>query len=95
MSEYAAGVPDELRRRRLFPTLPPEGMTAFCFYPMSKRRGQVEGSNWFSLPYDQRKDLMMAHGAVGRTFAGRVDRTKQEPRFLAIRKSRRRDSIVA
>src|SRR5437879_7168737 len=48
----------------------PEGKRAFCFYPMSKRRG--EGDNWFSLPYDERERLMHGHGAVGRTFAGRV-----------------------
>ena len=39
VSEYAAGVPEELRQARLFPQLPPTGKEAFCFYPMSKRRG--------------------------------------------------------
>ncbi|MGA2837883.1 MAG: chlorite dismutase family protein [Acidimicrobiales bacterium] len=72
VSEYAAGVPDEMKQVRLYPTLPPEGKTAFCFYPMSKRRGDVEGSNWFTLPFDDRKELMLGHGAVGRTFAGRI-----------------------
>jgi hydrogen peroxide-dependent heme synthase len=70
LSEYAQGVPDEMRRARLHPQLPPEGKRAFCFYPMSKRRG--DGANWFTLPYDQRKELMYAHGASGRKFAGRV-----------------------
>jgi chlorite dismutase len=70
LSEYAQGVPDELRQARLFPNLPPEGKPAFCFYPMSKRRNP--GQNWFTLPYDERKDLMYAHGRSGRTFAGRV-----------------------
>ncbi len=37
LSEYAAGIPDEMRQARLFPQLPPEGKPAFCFYPMSKR----------------------------------------------------------
>jgi chlorite dismutase len=37
---------------------------------MSKRR--AAGSNWFTLPYSEREDLMRAHGASGRTFAGRV-----------------------
>ena len=72
VSEYAAGVPDEMKQMRLYPTLPPEGMTAFCFYPMSKRRGDVEGSNWFSLPFDERKEMMYGHGAAGRKFAGRI-----------------------
>ncbi|MGE3621894.1 MAG: chlorite dismutase family protein [Acidimicrobiia bacterium] len=70
VSEYAQGVPDELKQARLFPRLPPEGKRAFCFYPMSKRR---EGhANWFELPYEQRKDLMYEHGSSGRKFAGRV-----------------------
>ncbi len=70
LSEYAEGVPDELKEARLHPVLPPEGKTAFCFYPMSKRRGDVH--NWFTTPYDERKELMYAHGASGRKFAGRV-----------------------
>jgi len=70
LSEYAQGVPDELKEARLHPQLPPEGKPAFCFYPMSKRRGDI--SNWFTLPYDDRKELMYAHGASGRKFAGRV-----------------------
>ncbi|HEY1989192.1 MAG TPA: chlorite dismutase family protein [Acidimicrobiales bacterium] len=72
VSEYAAGIPDEMKQKRLYPQLPPEGMPAFCFYPMSKRRGDAEGSNWFALPFDERKALMLGHGAVGRTFAGRI-----------------------
>ncbi len=70
VSEYAAGIPDEMRQARLFPQLPPADMTAFCFYPMSKRRG--EGDNWYSLGFDARKELMLGHGKVGRTFHGRV-----------------------
>jgi hydrogen peroxide-dependent heme synthase len=70
VSEYAAGVPEEMKQARLYPNLPPEGKPAFCFYPMSKRRG-VEG-NWFTLPYDDRETLMREHGKSGRTFAGRV-----------------------
>ncbi|HEV3281582.1 MAG TPA: chlorite dismutase family protein [Acidimicrobiales bacterium] len=72
VSEYAAGIPEEMKQKRLYPQLPPEGMSAFCFYPMSKRRGDAEGSNWFSLSFDDRKALMLAHGALGRTFAGRI-----------------------
>jgi chlorite dismutase len=70
ISEYAQGVPDELKQARLFPQLPPEGKNAFCFYPMSKRRNVSQ--NWFTLPYEERKDLMLAHGKSGRAFAGRV-----------------------
>jgi chlorite dismutase len=70
LSEYAQGVPEPMKEARLHPNLPPEGKAAFCFYPMSKRRGDV--SNWFTLPYDERKEMMYAHGASGRQFAGRV-----------------------
>ena len=70
MSEYAQGLPEEMKQARLFPQLPPEGKPAFCFYPMSKRRGP--GANWFTLPYEQRKKLMWEHGTSGRAFAGRV-----------------------
>jgi chlorite dismutase len=70
VSEYAAGLPEELRQARLFPQLPPAGKTAFCFYPMSKRRGEAD--NWYRLDFDARKELMLGHGKVGRTFAGRV-----------------------
>jgi hydrogen peroxide-dependent heme synthase len=70
ISEYAAGIPDEMRQARLFPKLPPEGKPAFCFYPMSKRRAAE--ANWYRLDFDVRKELMTGHGKVGRTFAGRV-----------------------
>lgn len=70
VSEYAAGVPDEMKQARLYPELPPEGKNAWCFYPMSKRRDST--GNWYRLPFEQRKELMYEHGASGRTFAGRL-----------------------
>jgi peroxiredoxin len=70
VSEYAQAMPDELKRPRLYPQLPPEGKPAWCFYPMSKRR--QAGANWFELPYEDREALMRGHGKTGRTFAGRV-----------------------
>jgi len=70
VSEYAEGMPDERKQARLYPRLPPEGKPAFCFYPMSKRRGPEH--NWYELPYEVRERLMFGHGGVGRTFAGRV-----------------------
>ena len=70
ISEYAAGIPEEMRQARLFPQLPPEGKSAFCFYPMSKRRGAEH--NWYRLDFEQRKVFMLGHGKVGRTFAGRI-----------------------
>jgi hydrogen peroxide-dependent heme synthase len=70
VSEYAAGVPEEMRRARLYPELPPADKRAFCFYPMSKRRAADD--NWYRLDFESRKELMHGHGAVGRTFRGRV-----------------------
>lgn len=70
LSEYAQGIPDEMKQARLHPQLPPDGKPAWCFYPMSKQRGDAH--NWFTLPYDERKELMYEHGASGRKFAGRI-----------------------
>ena len=70
ISEYAAGVPDDMRNARLYPKLPPENKSAWCFYPMSKRRNIDQ--NWFTLDFENRKNLMYEHGASGRKFSGRV-----------------------
>ena len=70
LSEYAAGVPEEMQQARLYPVLPPEGKQAFCFYPMSKTRNV--GANWYELSFERRKELMYEHGASGRKFAGRL-----------------------
>jgi peroxiredoxin len=70
VSEYASGMPAELLEARLYPKLPPDGLRAFCFYPMSKRRGDVH--NWYELDYARREELMRGHGKVGREFKGRV-----------------------
>jgi hydrogen peroxide-dependent heme synthase len=70
VSEYAQGLPAELLEARLHPKLPPEGKPAFCFYPMSKRR--TSEHNWYALTYERRKELMLGHGKVGRTFSGRI-----------------------
>ena len=56
-------------QRRLFPHQPAD-MPYVCFYPMSKRRSV--GQNWYALSLEERSRLMMAHGATGRGFAGRV-----------------------
>jgi chlorite dismutase len=37
---------------------------------MSKRRGEAD--NWYRLSYEEREELMRGHGALGRTFRGRV-----------------------
>jgi peroxiredoxin len=70
VSEYAKGMPPEHLDARLHPQLPPAGKRAWCFYPMSKRRG--EEHNWYALDFEARKALMMDHGRSGRRFAGRI-----------------------
>ena len=71
VSEYAAGVPEAMKQARLYPTLPPAGMEAMCFYPMSKRRAPG-AENWYALSFEDRMELMKGHGAAGREFRGRV-----------------------
>jgi chlorite dismutase len=70
LSEYAPGLPEEMKQARLYPTLPPAGKPAFCFYPMSKRRGST--FNWYGLGFEERVELMKAHGTVGRRYHGRI-----------------------
>lgn len=70
ISEYGGGAPDAIKQARLYPNLPPAELRAFCFYPMSKRRGDKH--NWYSLEFDERKALMTAHGKSGRNFHGRI-----------------------
>jgi len=70
VSEYAAGMPEEMKQQRLYPRLPPVGKPAFCFYPMSRRR-EVQ-QNWYTAPYQEREAMMREHGTSGRAFAGRI-----------------------
>ena len=56
------------RHERVYPTLP--DWPVVCFYNMTKRRG--EDRNWYSLPYEQRRELMSGHARVGRQYAGKV-----------------------
>ncbi len=54
--------------RRLKPAIP--DFPYLAFYPMNKRR---EGEdNWYLLDFDQRRQLMQAHGHTGRKYAGMV-----------------------
>lgn len=70
VSEYAKGMPEHMLKARLYPELPPSDKPVFCFYPMSKRRG--DAANWYATPYERRDEMMREHGASGRNFAGRV-----------------------
>ena len=47
---------------RVYPTLP--DWPVVCFYNMTKRRG--EHRNWYALPFEDRRELMLGH-ASGRT----------------------------
>jgi chlorite dismutase len=69
-SEYAKDLPAEMLEPRLHPNVPPNGMRAVCFYPMSKLRGPDGG--WYGQPFDERKRMMYEHGSSGRTFRGRI-----------------------
>jgi peroxiredoxin len=55
-------------RDRLYPDMPTQRY--LCFYPMSKKRGEVH--NWYALSMDERRQLMRGHGMVGRKYAGKV-----------------------
>ena len=70
VSEYAKGMPEHMLQDRLYPKLPPEGKQVFCFYPMTKRRG--DAANWYATPYAERLEMMLEHGTSGRKFAGKV-----------------------
>lgn len=66
---------DEYNRRiekynqdRLYPNMP--DWPVFCFYPMSKRRGEVH--NWYGEEYETRRQLMAGHARVGRQWAGKI-----------------------
>jgi peroxiredoxin len=54
---------------RLHPQLP-DDYPILCFYPMAKSRR--EPNNWYRLPFEERKQYMLAHGEAGRRFADRV-----------------------
>ncbi|MES2709207.1 MAG: hydrogen peroxide-dependent heme synthase [Verrucomicrobiota bacterium] len=56
------------RQDRTQPNMP--DWPVFCFYPMSKRRGEV--NNWYALPQAERKTLMAGHAITGRRYSGKV-----------------------
>ena len=41
-----------------------------CFYPMNKRRGEVQ--NWYSESFERRASMMREHGMIGRHYSGKV-----------------------
>ncbi|PSQ44603.1 heme-dependent peroxidase [Halobacteriales archaeon SW_7_68_16] len=59
--EIDAGT-ERYMKQRLEPDLPDADHV--CFYPMNKRRGPDH--NWYTLPFEERRELMKSHGDVGR-----------------------------
>ncbi|WP_206830991.1 hydrogen peroxide-dependent heme synthase [Alicyclobacillus fructus] len=59
---------DEALQMRLKPPVP--DMRYVCFYPMNKRRTHPD--NWYMLGEEERRKHLMAHGQIGRQYAGKV-----------------------
>jgi hydrogen peroxide-dependent heme synthase len=54
---------------RLYPNMASD-WPIVCFYPMSKKRDL--GDNWYSLEFEQRRQLMGGHARVGRQWHGKI-----------------------
>lgn len=57
-----------MNQHRLYPEFP--DWPCVCFYPMSKMRDGAQ--NWYTLPFEERTELMAQHGRSGMKFAGKV-----------------------
>ncbi len=57
-----------MNKQRLYPEFP--DWPCLCFYPMSKMRQGDQ--NWYTLPFEERAELMSQHGRSGMKFAGKV-----------------------
>jgi peroxiredoxin len=72
--EWSQEIEEQLVRQRqamaqrLWPAIPDSKY--LCFYPMDRRRGEVQ--NWYQVPMAERQRLMHDHGMVGRRYAGEV-----------------------
>jgi chlorite dismutase len=53
---------------RLFPAIPEAKY--LCFYPMDRKRGEV--NNWYTAPMPERQRMMHDHGMIGRRYADEV-----------------------
>ena len=74
-SDEMAAKLEEFRNRikkystdRLYPNMP--DWPVLCFYPMSKRRGEVH--NWYGETHEFRSKLMSGHARLGRQWAGKI-----------------------
>ena len=72
--EYEAAFDAEMESQRsrvmgrLFAPIPHRRYV--CFYPMDKRRGDM--NNWYTIDFARRAEMMLEHGKVGREYAGKV-----------------------
>jgi hydrogen peroxide-dependent heme synthase len=65
--------PEEMRKnpfvqKRLYPAIPDYPYA--CFYPMNKKRGEVE--NWYTLGMEERRVMMGQHAKSGRKYADTI-----------------------
>ncbi len=67
IAEYNRRI-EKYNQDRLYPNMP--DWPVFCFYPMSKRRGEVH--NWYGEEFEVRRKLMAGHARVGRQWAGKI-----------------------
>jgi peroxiredoxin len=71
---WRAGVDEVIQRQanamaqRIYPSIPPAKYA--CFYPMDRRRGELE--NWYTVPMADRQRMMHEHGLIGRRYADEV-----------------------
>lgn len=62
------GEVSDYARSKLYPDIPDKRYVSF--YPMSRRRG--EEFNWYTLPLEDREEMMNEHRRSGQKFAGKV-----------------------
>jgi chlorite dismutase len=67
LNAYATRL-EPMNKQRLYPEFP--DWPCLCFYPMSKMRQGEQ--NWYTLPFEDRTEMMSQHGRSGMKFAGKV-----------------------
>ncbi|MGY8640925.1 MAG: hydrogen peroxide-dependent heme synthase [Verrucomicrobiales bacterium] len=67
ITEYNRRI-EKYNQDRLYPNMP--DWPVFCFYPMSKKRGEV--NNWYGEEFEVRRKMMAGHARVGRQWAGKI-----------------------
>ncbi len=67
MEEFRSRM-EKYTKDRLYPNMP--DWPVFCFYNMNKRRQPEQ--NWYDTDFATRRELMLGHARIGRTYAGKV-----------------------